>query len=196
MRIGLFGGSFNPPHVCHTLVTVWALDTQPVDAVWWIPTFEHAFDKELVDFEHRRRMCERALSHVDGEVVVSDIEREIGGESRTIDTVRELESRRPDDSFALIIGSDILEETDEWKEWEDLVERVELIVVARAGYAAPSDPQVSGFWLPEVSSTDARRALRNGERESIRNWIASPVLEYVDEYDLYRTDEAAGREDE
>ena len=185
MRIGLFGGSFNPPHVCHTLVTIWALDTQPVDAVWWIPTFDHAFDKDLVDYDHRHRMSELALGHVDGQVRVSDIERELGGESRTIDTVRALEERRPEDDFSLIVGSDILEETDDWKQWDELVDRVELIVVARAGYEGPSSEDVSRFWLPDVSSTDVREALRGGDRELARDWVATPILEYIDEADLY-----------
>lgn len=190
MRIGLFGGSFNPPHVCHALVTVWALDTQPLDAVWWMPTYEHAFDKALIAYDHRRRMCELALEHIGGEVVISDIEREIGGESRTIDTVRELESRHPEATFSMIVGSDILEETDDWKRWDELVDRVELIVVARAGYDGPSNENVASFWLPNVSSTDARRALRNGEREVVEDWLATSVRGYIDDHGLYRPDDA------
>lgn len=184
MEIGLFGGSFNPPHVCHTLVTVWALETRDLDEVWWIPTYEHAFGKDLVDYEHRRRMCQRALRRVD-DVCISDIERDIGGESRTIDTVRELEWRRPDDEFSLIVGSDILEETDEWKAWEELVDRVELVVVHRSGYDEEAG-EASDFWLPDVSSSDIRGALREGNREALGDWMADSVLRYVDEHDLYR----------
>lgn len=183
MEIGLFGGSFNPPHVCHTLVTVWALETRELDEVWWIPTYEHAFGKDLVDYEHRRRMCQRALRRL-GDVRISDIEQDIGGESRTIDTVRELERRQPDDDLSLIVGSDILEETDEWKAWEELVDRVELVVVHRSGYDEEADEGVD-FWLPDVSSTDIREAIRKGNREALDDWMAASVLRYVDEHELY-----------
>ncbi|MFB6376159.1 MAG: hypothetical protein ABEN55_24250, partial [Bradymonadaceae bacterium] len=73
-----------------------------------------------------------------------------------------------------------------------LVERVELIVVARAGYAGPSEDDVADFWFPDISSTDARAALRHGDCESVRNWVASPVLEYIDEQDLYRATDGGG----
>lgn len=185
MRIGLFGGSFNPPHVCHTLVTVWALQTRSIDQVWWIPTFEHAFDKDLAAYEHRRRMCELALRDIE-RVEISDIERDIGGESRTIDTVLELERRRPDDEFSLIVGSDILEETDNWKRWDDLMEHVDLVVVRRSEYEDQLGGVSAGFRLPNVSSTEIRQSIRRQQREWVGDWVGRPVLAYIDEHGLYR----------
>jgi nicotinate-nucleotide adenylyltransferase len=184
-KIGLYGGSFNPPHVCHTLTTVWALQTHQLDEVWWIPTYEHAFAKELVAYEHRVRMCQLALSHIDG-ANISEIERELGGESRTIDTVRALEERFPGYDYSLIIGSDILAEIHRWKDWEGLMERVELIVVGRQDHTDPEEPSSAQFRLPDISSTKTRRALRAGNYEPLRYWMAHEVIEYISEHGLYR----------
>ena len=54
--IALFGGSFDPPHLGHVLAATWVLSTSGVDELWVMPAFDHAFDKELSAFEHRKRM--------------------------------------------------------------------------------------------------------------------------------------------
>lgn len=184
MRIGLFGGSFNPPHVCHILATVWVYETQQLDQIRWLPTYHHAFGKELESYEHRRRMCERATEEYPY-VEIDDIERELGGRNHTIDTVRELQSDRPEDEFALVVGSDILEERDDWKEWEALVDRVDLIVVGRDEHASAGASDVSAFALPDVSSTRARRALHDRDRDWLEEWIPADVLSYIEREDLY-----------
>lgn len=183
-HIGLFGGSFNPPHVCHTLATHWVLQTHPVDEVWWIPTYQHAFSKDLVAFEHRRQMCEMALQDLD-RVQVSDVERQMGGESRTIDTVRALHERWPGHRFSLIVGTDLLEETHRWKNWRGLMELVDLIVIGRSGHTQDDDPESAEFRLPDISSTDTREALARGEYQQLEFWLASDVIRYVAEHDLY-----------
>ncbi len=183
-QVGLYGGSFNPPHVCHTLTTVWALQTHALDEVWWIPTFQHAFAKDLAPFEHRVRMCQLALSPVDG-TFISEIERELGGESRTIDTVRALQERFPNHDYSLIVGSDILEEAHRWKNWEGLMEMVDLIVIGRASHETEDSPSSTQFRLPDISSTRTRKALKEADYEPLRYWLAHDVIDYVSEHGLY-----------
>lgn len=183
-RIGLYGGSFNPPHVCHTLTSVWALQTHRLDEVWWIPTYQHAFEKDLVSFGHRVRMCQLALSHIDG-AVISEIERELGGESRTIDTVRALSERFPGYEYSLIVGSDILEEAHRWKNWQGLMELVDLVVIGRSGHHVDEEPDSTEFRLPDISSTRTRQALQSADYESLRFWLAGDVLDYIAEHELY-----------
>ncbi len=183
-RIGLYGGSFNPPHVCHTLTTVWALQTHRLDEVWWIPTYQHAFDKDLAPFAHRVRMCQMALHHVDG-VSICDIERELGGESRTVDTVAALQQRFPGYRYSLIVGSDILQEAHRWKNWEGLMEMVDLIVIGRSGHRTDSEPDSTEFRLPDISSTRTRQALQRGEYDALRFWLAHDVIDYIAEHELY-----------
>lgn len=184
LHIGLFGGSFNPPHVCHTLATHWVLQTHPVDEVWWIPTYQHAFSKDLVDFEHRISMCQMALADLD-RVRISDVERELGGESRTIDTVRALREQFEACRFSLIVGTDILEETHRWKNWDGLMELVDLIVIGRSGHTADGDPDSAEFRLPDISSTDTRRALEAGDYQRLEFWLSRDVIAYVAEHQLY-----------
>src|SRR4051812_26752381 len=62
MRVAIFGGSFNPPHVGHQLAALWVLETAGVDELWFVPAFVHPFEKALAPFEDRRRMCERAAA--------------------------------------------------------------------------------------------------------------------------------------
>lgn len=183
-KIGLYGGSFNPPHVCHTLTTVWAMQTHQLDEVWWVPTYQHAFEKSLVSFEHRVHMCQLALGHIEG-TSISQIERELGGESRTIDTVDALSKRHPNHDYSLIIGSDILAEAARWKNWEGLMERVELIVIGRAGHTGDSHPESTEFRLPNINSTRVRDALRGQNYDDLRFWLSREVIDYIRLHQLY-----------
>lgn len=184
-KIGLFGGSFNPPHICHTLTSVWAMQTHQLDEIWWIPTYKHAFDKALQPFEVRVRMCELALKYIQG-ARISKIEQELAGESRTIDTVIALSERHPDHDYSLIIGSDILGETEHWKDWDGLMERVRLIVIGRAGHQGDAHPESTEFRLPNISSTRIRGALSQADYASIRYWLSGDVLDYIADNQLYR----------
>lgn len=178
-RVALFGGSFDPPHVAHQMVCLWALSTGRADEVWLIPCFAHAFDKQLSPFEHRLRMCELSAATLPRERVrVSDIEAEIGGTSRTFNTVSRLRARHPELDFALLIGADLLEETPAWHRFDELRELVELIVVGRPGY--PADDAVE---LARVSSTEVRRRLAAGEDASAL--LPRAVLDYVEAEGLY-----------
>src|SRR5690554_6595041 len=184
-KIGLFGGSFNPPHICHTLTTVWAMPTHRLDEVWWVPTSEHAFDKALASFEHRIRMCQLALGHLAG-VSICQIERDLGGEGRTIDTVQALNERYPNHDYSLIVGSDILGEAERWNNWDGLMELVDLIVIGRAGHSGDAHPKSTEFRLPNVSSTRVREQLGEDNYEDLRFWLARDVLDYVRRHEIYK----------
>jgi nicotinate-nucleotide adenylyltransferase len=183
-KIGLYGGSFNPPHVCHTLTTVWAMQTHRLDEVWWVPTFQHAFNKDLASFEYRVRMCQLALAQIDG-ASISQVERDLGGESRTIDTVSALGEQFPNHDYSLIIGSDILDEASRWKNWQGLMEMVDLIVIGRAGHVGDEDPESTEFRLPNISSTRIRDALSLGRYEDLRFWLARDVIDFIADHALY-----------
>jgi len=62
MRVAIYGGSFNPPHVAHQLAALYVLETQPVDELWFVPCFKHPFEKALESFEDRLEMCRRAAA--------------------------------------------------------------------------------------------------------------------------------------
>jgi nicotinate-nucleotide adenylyltransferase len=184
--IALLGGSFNPPHVAHQLVALYVLETQAVDALWVVPTFVHALGKELVGFEHRLAMCRLAAAPLGARVVVSDLERVLAGQagaatSRTFDTLTWLCHHRPDDSFRLVIGADILGETDKWHRWADVVAMAPPIVIDRAGIPSGGLPGVA---MPDISSTQIRRRLRDGQ--AISGLLPRSVIGYIAEQGLYR----------
>ena len=180
-RVALLGGSFNPPHIAHQMLCLWALSAGRADQVWMVPCDEHAFGKKLLAFEHRHRMC--ALSaevFVEGRVCVSSVEQEIGGRSRTLHTVRRLIADNPSCRFSLLVGADILAEKDSWYRFDEIERLVDLLVVGRSGYPGPTD----AIALPPVSSTAIRERLQNGQ--PVDHLLPAAVLRYIDERGLYR----------
>jgi nicotinate-nucleotide adenylyltransferase len=182
MRVAIFGGSFNPPHVAHQMAALYVLETEPVDELWLVPTYEHPFDKPLEPFEDRLRMCELAARALGPRARTSDIERAIGGPSRTLRTVRRLEELHPQDRFSLVIGADLLGEVPTWYGATELQATVPFIVVGRTGAGAGSS--AGAVALPEVSSTQVRRMLAQGN--SPKGLVPRSVLDYIYQRGLYR----------
>lgn len=183
MRIALFGGSFNPPHVGHQLAALYVLETESVDELWFVPAFRHPFDKPLVAFEDRLRMCERAAAALGPRVRVSDIEAALGGPSRTLRTVQTLQARHPEHEFALIIGSDLVDQLDTWSGAEELRRLVSFLVVGRAGHAPPGGGGSAVVAIPDVSSTEIRAALAMGQ--PVGHLVPKSVLDYIASRGLY-----------
>jgi len=178
MRIALYGGSFNPPHIGHGLVCHYLLETAPLDGVWLIPTFKHAFGKPLVSYADRVEMCRHLAAPFAGRVQISRVEEERGEISFTIDTVRTLRARHPDTSFEWVVGADILQETARWRDFDTLTSLVGFRVLGRAGY-----PGGGGLIMPAVSSTDVRERLGHGK--NVSDLVPRSVLSYIQEKRLY-----------
>lgn len=177
--IALFGGSFNPPHVAHQMVCLWVLEVCEVSEVWVVPTWRHAFSKELAPFEHRLAMCQRAMKSLGARVRVSTIEKDMARESsRTLETLQELGVRYPEHSFRIVIGADILSETHKWYRWDEVERIAPPIVVGRSGYDSGA-----GFDLPRVSSTEIRTRLGRGDSAS--PLVPRTVMQYIAEHGLY-----------
>jgi nicotinate-nucleotide adenylyltransferase len=181
VRVGLFGGSFNPPHVGHLLVTAYVLATAEVDEVWLMPAHRHAFGKALAPFHHRVELCSLLASFFRKGVRATSVESEVEGAGYTVDTLEHLHRRYPTHAFRLIIGTDILAETHAWKEFDRVEALAPPLVVARSGH-----PHPRGAGLPEmpaVSSTAIRAALAAGE--DVSGWVPREVLAYVHAAGLY-----------
>jgi len=181
MRIAIFGGSFNPPHVAHQLACAYVLATaRPrVARVWMVPTFKHPFVKRLAPYADRVAMCERAAEVFGGRVEVSRVEEELGGDSYTLTTVKALMARHPEHELALVIGGDLVAERERWHGWDELRTLVPFIVVGRAGEVGAAEAA-----LPAVSSTDVRARVQAGR--SIDALVDAGVAEYIAARGLYR----------
>src|SRR5262245_2470528 len=167
MRVALFGGSFNPPHVAHQLAALYVLETAAVDELWFVPAYEHAFGKPLAAFEDRLAMCELAAAALGPRARVSDVERAIGGRSLTLRTVRRLAELHPDHAFSLVIGSDLTGDVATWYRGDELAKTLPFIIVARPGgvgrAGAEAGAAPASVVMPEVSSTAVRAALAAGK---------------------------------
>ena len=187
--VGLFGGSFNPPHAAHQLVALYVLETL-VDEVWFVPTYSHPFGKQLVAYDHRVAMCELTAAALGARARVSRAEQELAHKpdfvaSRTLDLIEHLTTSFPDIELRLVVGTDILHEKDKWHRWDDVVAKAPLIVVGRGGYELPAGSVATGVTMPEISATRVREVLAAGDR-SASSLVPQTVLRYIERHGLYR----------
>jgi len=183
VNVFVFGGSFNPPHVAHVLAVAYVLATELLDQVLVVPCYQHPFNKELAPFEHRFAMCERAMSILP-RTVVSRVEQELGGESRTLRTVEHLRALHPDWNLRLVVGADILLEGPRWLGFDRVVELAPPLILGRAGVRADGAPLPL---LPDVSSSAIRAALARGKASELCALVPRDVLDYIARHGLYRT---------
>ncbi len=179
VKVAIFGGSFNPPHVAHVLAVAYVLSTADVDRLVLVPTFKHPFNKPLAPFDDRVRMCELAMAWLPG-VEVSRVEEILGGESRTLRTLEYLASEHRDWRLRLVIGADLLSEAPRWHGFDAIAKLAPPIVLGRAG-AAGSTPAL----LPDVSSTRVRDAIGRGAWHEVEKYVPRAVLAHVRARGLY-----------
>lgn len=196
-RVGIFGGSFNPPHVAHVLAAAYALLVAPIDHVLVVPVYQHPFSKELASFEDRLAMCERAFFGLP-QVTVATVERELGGESLTLRTLEHLHANHPRWRMRLLIGSDVVGDLPKWHRFDRVAQLAEPFVLARKGFdakpAAGRDrgderaaigQATGGSMLPELSSTEVRRLFRERAFDALSMLVPSSVLAYARERALF-----------
>ena len=158
--VGVFGGTFDPPHLGHVILPTYLRARGLVDTLVIAPCADHPLGKSMSPFADRLAWTRAAMAmHGDG-VQVSDLEAVLaereGGPSYTIRLLDAVAAAHPRATVRLVVGSDIVQtgETSRWRAWDEIERRFEPIVVPRAGY---TDEQVAA--LPEVSSTEVRRLL-------------------------------------
>lgn len=196
IKIGIFGGAFNPVHNGHINMVKEAFADLKLDKLLIIPTCKSPHkDTKLISFEDRAEMCRLAFSDMieSGKFEISDIEKQLGGTSYTILTVRELKKRYPADAvFYLIIGGDMLFYFDKWYRYESLLSECKVVAAARENseysdmceYAAEMGRiKVLNLHVTEVSSTEIREKAAN--RESISGLVPQTVEDYIREHKLY-----------
>lgn len=134
MRVGLLGGSFNPPHEGHRHVSLVAGRRLGLHAVWWLVSPRNPLKAagETADFEKRLAAARALARHP--RIVVSDLEAKLGTRY-TVDTLRALKARFPDVHFVWLMGADNLAQLPRWKHWQEIMSVVPVAVIDRPGYA-------------------------------------------------------------
>jgi nicotinate-nucleotide adenylyltransferase len=203
LRVGILGGAFNPPHTGHLICAQEAMLALELDRVMFIPVGEapHREVERDPGAEARLEMCELATGG-DERFEVSRIEIDREGPSYTIDTLRELRARSPEDELFLILGGDQASALASWHEPEEVLGLATVAVVERTGWhreaIAVKIARLRGaagvrfFDMPrvDVSSTLVRR--RAGDGRPIRYLVPDSVAAYIEAKGLYRVSAPAG----
>jgi nicotinate-nucleotide adenylyltransferase len=198
MRVGVFGGTFDPVHYGHLVLAEQAREQGRLGQVWFVPAARppHKMERELTRFDLRVEMLALAIAAFR----VLELEKDRPGPSYTVDTLTELKRRAPGDEFYLLVGSDTLLDLGSWHEKQRLPELASLLVMARPGHAVPGEDQVRERLglatrdrmsletieapLIEIASRDLRRRAAAGK--SIRYFLPRAVEIYILEKHLYR----------
>jgi nicotinate-nucleotide adenylyltransferase len=187
MRIGLFGGSFDPIHAGHLFVGQEAVSQLGLERLLVIPTSRppHKQDRRLTPIHHRLELVRRAIAGLD-RFELAGVESG-AATSYTIDTVRWARSAFPEAELYLVIGSDSLADLDLWRSPDEIQALATLAVYEREGY--PLAPTARPHVLLRgavvlVSSSEIRERIAAGR--SVRDWVPDAVMAYIDEHDLYR----------
>jgi len=157
VRVAVFGGSFNPPHLGHAMVAAWIRWANRADVVWLVPTFHHAFDKPLAPFDQRFLACVALAELIGPFVAVSPIESSLPRPSFTINTLRALQAATPAYTFQLVLGADNLAQVSAWKDWSAIESEFAPILVGRGSAVVEGAPS-----FPDISSTEVRRRVAQG----------------------------------
>jgi len=188
--VGVFGGTFDPPHIGHLVAALEARSALDLDVVLLVVAnvpWQKVGTRDISPAEDRLAMVVAAVADVDG-LEVSDLELRRGGDSYTADTLADLRAAEPEAELFVIVGRDAAAGFTTWERHDEVASAASLVVVDRPGPPLELDP--AHRWtrvdIPEleVSSTDLRA--RVSERRSIRFLVPDSVASSIAERGLYR----------
>jgi nicotinate-nucleotide adenylyltransferase len=196
VRVGLLGGTFNPPHIGHLVIATQALAVLGLDRVLFVPVHEpphKAIDGDP-GVEHRVAMCRLAVAG-DERLDVSLVDAEVPGPSFTVDTLSRLHDRCPGDQLTFLVGGDMALSLPSWREPAAILSLASLGVAEREGVARADITErlaelgtenVRFFDMPrvDVSSSLIRRYVAAGR--PIRHLVPDAVAGYIEREGLYR----------
>jgi nicotinate-nucleotide adenylyltransferase len=190
MKVGLFFGSFNPVHNGHMVIAGYMAEFTDLDQVWFIvsPHNPLKLKSSLLQDYHRMTLVKIAIGD-NRKLKASDIEFKLPRPSYTINTLAYLHEKFSEHQFVLMLGSDNLDSFTKWKNYEQILEQVELYVYPRKesdGGDLRNHPKVKIIPAPvmELSSTFIREAIKN--KKDIRYMLPEKVWEYIDEMNFYK----------
>lgn len=199
MRLGIFGGTFDPVHWGHLVMAEQCREQCGLDQVWFLPAGlpPHKTGSAISSGKQRAEMLEFAIAG-QPEFLVNRMELSREGKTYTVDTLTELHNERPNDELFFLIGGDSLNDLPLWREPGRIVELATVVAVNRGDRPLPDGTQLIEHLGPAVasriklvtmpgmdlSSTDIRQRVREGK--SIRFMVPRAVEAYIAEHKLYR----------
>ncbi|MCI0460779.1 MAG: nicotinate-nucleotide adenylyltransferase [Gemmataceae bacterium] len=208
MRIGVFGGTFDPVHLGHLILAEQCREQGRLDQVWFVPAASppHKQDQSLTSFAQRVEMLALALAGQPA-FLINELERNRPGPSYTVHTLEEIRSSHPDAELFLPIGSDTLHDLHTWYQPARILEMATLLVTHRPGWdPVPAERLREALHLPpeapvrlqlvespliDIASRELRR--RAAEGRSLRYLVPRAVEAYIHDKRLYRPEAQQGR---
>jgi nicotinate-nucleotide adenylyltransferase len=185
MRIGMLGGSFDPPHAGHLLIAVDAFEALALDKLYFIPAAIQPLKVGQAGAPARDRVeMVRRLVGDDPRFGVDTIEAERQGISFSVDTVTAYAARYPDAERYFLVGADVMKTFGDWREPDRIVRLAEVVVMRRGEAEASSRFRQLTTRRIDVSSTEIRARVRAGQ--SIHGFVPPAVAAYIAEAGLYR----------
>ncbi|MGL4392128.1 MAG: nicotinate (nicotinamide) nucleotide adenylyltransferase [Fusobacteriaceae bacterium] len=203
MKIGIFGGSFNPPHIGHQNIAKLVLEKLDLDKLFIIPVgvASHRGDV-LLDGDIRFKMCRLTFENLDKKIELSDIETSDKNLSYTYDTLMKFKQKFPEAEFFEIIGEDSAQNFCKWKNFEEIFHEANVVVVRRKKVLQEKNISSQKIFKQKISeknysskfiyldnsyydfsSTEIRAKILRGE--SVENFLVKEVFEFIKNNELY-----------
>ncbi|MFZ1080878.1 MAG: nicotinate-nucleotide adenylyltransferase [Candidatus Kryptoniota bacterium] len=191
-KVGIFGGTFNPPHVAHLVAAENVCDHLKLDRVLFVPAAipPHKLNEKIISAELRLQMVKLSIRD-NSKFEVCDIELRRSGPSYSIDTIVELKGKFPGDDFFFIMGIDLLTDFYSWKNPDKILNECNVVVMDRPGFALASVDkellrrvEVVNVPSMDISSSDIRRRVKSGK--SIKFLVPPAVEDYIYANSIYR----------
>jgi nicotinate-nucleotide adenylyltransferase len=190
-RIGILGGSFDPPHWGHLMIAQSAFEQLALESVWFVPTFLSPHKRFFHQDPHIRAHLVELMLAQDPRFDCKRVEVDSGRSMYAIETIEQLRSQHPTASFYWIIGTDQLEKLHTWKDFEQLSQLVHWVVLERPGFPMAISEKLKGLSITslsvhpvDISSSEIRNRIFEGL--PVYMFLHPAVGEYIDEQNLYR----------
>lgn len=187
------GGSFDPPHKTHLEIAENARDFLALDCVFFVPAYASPLkaNPHIASFEDRKRMLEIALQNFATCYKIFEIEKERGGTSYSIDTVKYFKNIYPDSEFYWIIGADQLIQLDKWHKIDELSKLVKFACFRRTNFEfqkpenLPQNTQIVEIPFSQKADSSSRARVELKNRSKNLDFIDEKVLDYIKQNKLY-----------
>jgi len=187
-KVGIFGGTFDPPHNGHLLMANEVLQSLKLSEIWFMPNQipPHKLQESISPSYHRLNMLKLATEGNEA-FKIETIELERSGPSYTYDTMVLLKERYTNIQFYFIIGADMIEFLPKWYKIDELIQLIQFVGVKRPGYSVKTPYSILEVEVPQfdVSSTIIRHRIKNGH--SIDYLVPDSVIQYIKENQLYES---------
>lgn len=188
-RVGIFGGTFNPPHYAHLVIAQHIQEELELDRIHFLPTAEpsHTNGKTTIPADYRVDMVELAIEDNPNFCLdLTEVSR--GGKSYTVETMRALTEANPNVEYYFIIGQDMVLDLPTWDGIDELMELVQFVAAKRPGYEGESPYPIIWVDVPELALSSSLIRQRVSEGKSIQYLTPPRVIDYIKTEGLYTHD--------